>query len=58
MSTTLQLLSQLEAILNMLENGENIEFIYLDFSKAYDRVDHAILIEKMCAWVLKERTLI
>ena len=31
----------------MLENGDNLEIIYLDFAKAYDKVDHRILIHKL-----------
>ena len=33
----------------MLENGDNVEIIHLDFIKAYDQVDHFILIEKLKA---------
>ena len=31
----------------MLENGDNMEIVYLDFAKAYDKVDHLILIHKL-----------
>ena len=31
----------------MLEDSSNEEITYLDFSKAYDRVDHTILIAKL-----------
>ena len=31
----------------MLENGDNMEIVYLDFTKAYNKVDHLILIHKL-----------
>ena len=46
-STVTQLIEQQNTILNMLENGDNLEIIYLDFAKAYDKVDHRILIHKL-----------
>ena len=47
MSTTSQLLEQIKYVHEILENGSNLELIYLDFSKAYDRVDHKILLSKL-----------
>ena len=38
-STLTQLLEQQAKILEMLENGENVEIIFLDFCKKYDKVD-------------------
>lgn len=46
-STVTQLINQQDTILNMLENGDNMEIVYLDFAKAYDKVDHLILIHKL-----------
>ena len=46
-STLSQLLQHQDEILQALENGENIDSIYLDFSKAYDKVDHGILLHKL-----------
>ena len=46
-STVTQLLKQQDTILEMLEEGENMEIIYLDFAKAYDKVDHLILLQKL-----------
>ena len=30
-----------------MENGMNVDTVYLDFSKAFDKVDHQIIIEKL-----------
>ena len=46
-STLSQLLQHQDEILQALENGDNIDSVYLDFSKAYDKVDHGILIHKL-----------
>ena len=46
-STLTQLLLQTQTILDMLEHGENVEIIYLDFAKAYDKLDHQILLMKL-----------
>ena len=42
-----QLLQHYENILKGLENGENVDTVYLDFSKAFDKVDKGILCRKM-----------
>ncbi|KAK3888729.1 hypothetical protein Pcinc_007204 [Petrolisthes cinctipes] len=42
-----QLLSHHEKIINGLENKKNIDAIYLDFAKAFDKVDHGILLHKL-----------
>ena len=44
-----QLLSHLDKILSYLEQGLNVDTIYLDFSKAFDKVDHKILMGKLKA---------
>ena len=41
----------------MLENSDNVEICYLDFAKAYDKLDHTIMIKKMAMMELKLRTL-
>ena len=48
-STLSQLLQQQDEILKALESGENIDCVYLDFAKAYDKVDHGILLHKLKA---------
>jgi len=42
-----QLLSHYECVLNALESNENVDVIYLDFAKAFDKVDHGILMHKL-----------
>ena len=42
-----QLLEHHDTILGFLEDGENVDSIYLDFSKAFDKVDIGILCHKL-----------
>ena len=49
-SCTTQLLSHFEKILEILDNNANADVIYLDFSKAFDKVDHEILLKKLKAF--------
>ena len=46
-STVTQLLQQQSDIFEILENGDNCEVLYLDFAKAYDKIDHIIMIKKL-----------
>lgn len=46
-STVSQLLSQTETILRYLEAGYCADTIYLDFAKAFDKVDHYLLCKKL-----------
>ena len=41
------LLSLVDNLTQALENGEHVAGVYLDFSKAFDIVDHIILLEKL-----------
>ena len=41
-----QLLSNYDKIMDILESGANVDTIYLDFAKAFDKVDHAIVLKK------------
>lgn len=42
-----QLLINYENVLDSIKDGANADVIYLDFSKAFDKVDHIILIKKL-----------
>jgi len=42
-----QLIEHYDIILEYLEQGQNIDVIYLDFAKAFDKVDHGILAHKL-----------
>ena len=47
-STLTQLLGHFDAILEALESGASgFDAIYLDFSKAFDKVDHGVLLHKL-----------
>ena len=42
-----QLLSHVENITQILEDGDNVDVIYLDFSKAFDKVDFLLTLRKI-----------
>ena len=42
-----QLLAHVERLTFNVQNDENVDAIYLDFSKTFDKVDHAILLQKL-----------
>ena len=46
-STLSQLLEHHDEIIKMLERGENVDSIYLDFAKAFDKCDVGILMRKL-----------
>ena len=45
-STISQLLRYHDSILSNIEEGHKVDAIYLDFAKAFDKVDHKILLKK------------
>ena len=42
-----QLLAHYDNIIKLLEEGKDVDTIYLDFSKAFDKVDFAIVLRKL-----------
>ena len=46
-STLTQLLSHFDSILDGLEKGEGVDAVYLDFSKAFDKVETGVLLHKL-----------
>ena len=57
-STITQLLCYLDSIMSILEEGKSVDVIYLDFSKAFDKVDHVILLKKVESFGIKGKTLV
>ena len=43
------LFSVFDDIMHMLEAGGSVDMVYLDFSKAFDKVDHGIHLHKLKA---------
>ena len=46
-STQTQLLSDFNDIYNTLMEGKRLDTMFLDFAKAFDKIEHAILLEKV-----------
>ena len=42
-----QLLTHYDNIISLLEKGVNVDTVYLDFAKAFDKVDHSIVLKKL-----------
>ena len=41
------LLTNMEGVNRLLDEGKNVDIIYLDFAKAFDKVPHHRLIDKV-----------
>ena len=41
------LLDVFDNIMHMLDSDSSVDMVYLDFSKAFDKVDHGILLHKL-----------
>ena len=42
-----QLLSHFDYVLSGMVDGSDVDAIYLDYAKAFDKVDHCLLLKKM-----------
>ncbi len=56
-STTSNLFIYVNYLLEALNNGQAVHTIYTDFSKAFDRVDHNILLDKLSNYGIQGRAL-
>ena len=54
-STQTQLLQHYSDVYEALEEGVRLNTVYLDFAKAFDKVDHNILLKKIVDHKKKER---
>ena len=52
-----ELLSHYDKIVDILESGSNVDTIYLDFAKAFDKVDHGIVLKKLSLLGIRGRLL-
>ena len=52
-----QLLDHYDRILSLLEKGLNVDSVYLDFAKAFDKVDHNIVLHKLSLLGVRGRLL-
>ena len=51
------LLGYLEVLTKLIDEGHSVDVVYLDFSKAFDKVPHARLIEKLKSIGISEKLL-
>ena len=56
-STYMALMTLMDRLITSLENDEHVIGIFLDFSKAFDTVDHAILLKKMSHYGIRGKAL-
>ena len=43
-STVTNLLAYMETLTKLLDDGHAVDVLYLDFAKAFDKVDHGVLV--------------
>ena len=53
-----QLLDYHDKIVSLMERGVNVDSVYLDFSKAFDKVDHQIVLGKLSHFGIKGKLLL
>ena len=56
-STYLAVMTLVDKIIKCLEEGDHIIGVFLDFSKAFDTVDHAILLKKLHHYGIRDNAL-
>ena len=56
-STYLALMCLMDKLIKCLENGEHVVGVFLDFSKAFDTVDHDILMTKLYHYGIRDNAL-
>ena len=56
-STTTNLVTYTDFLTKNLDNGDPVDVLYLDFSKAFDKVPHKRLIQKLKRYNISEKTL-
>ena len=52
-----QLIHHIDEIFSILETSNNADVIYLDFAKAFDKVDHALLLKKISQMGIHDKVL-
>jgi len=57
-STVLQLLHVLDTWVKSLEEGGQIDVIYMDFAKAFDKVPHCRLINKLRSYGIHDQLIL
>lgn len=55
-STTSNLVEFVSNVTNLVEGGQQIDALYLDFSKAFDSLDHGILVGKLLKYGLDNKS--
>jgi hypothetical protein len=56
-STVTNLLEYVSFVLNLIEEGCQVDSVYTSFSKAFDRVRHQLLLEEMSVGIERARCL-